>query len=267
MAMTALLGAIFGIGLFLTSMLLSTSDAMIFLSLSSFLMVMGGTIATTFMSYQATDVITAFKAIGWMLHKPKSTREGLNTEIGRLIAWAYLVQKKGLPAIEDEIKRVQPNDPIMRYLLELVAANHKPEELKIMMETAVEADFERRTHAVTVLKTMGAAAPAFGMIGTLVGLVGVLQSMGTAGDDLMELVGTGMALALITTLYGVVFARMMFIPAAVRLESKEEVERFRNHMVVEGLILLSQKRTPRFMQDHLNGFLDPDNQFDIDRNM
>ncbi len=267
MSLTALLGAVFGVGLFLTSVLLSTNDAIIFLSLSSFLMVMGGTIATTFMSYSPRDVTTSFRAIGWMFKKPKSTREGLNTEIGRLIAWAYLVQKKGLPAIEDEIKKVQSEDPIIRYCLELIAANHKPEEMRAMMETAVESEFERKTHPVIVLKSMAGAAPAFGMIGTLVGLVGVLQSMGAAGDNLMEMVGSGMALALITTLYGVVFARILFLPAAVRLESKEEVERFRNHMVVEGLILLAQKRSPRFMQDHLNGFLDPDMQFDIDKQM
>ena len=265
MSMAALLGAIFGVGLFFSSIYLSTDDMLIFLSLSSFLMVAGGTTATSFMSYQHRYVLIAFQAVGWMFKKPKSTREGLNTEIGRLIKWAYLVQQKGLPALENEIKSVQANDPIMRFCMECVAAAHKPEDLRLMMETAVESEFERQMVPVTVLKSMAAASPAFGMIGTLVGLVAVLQSMGAAGDDLMSMVATGMALALITTLYGVVFARLLFIPASSQLQQKLEIERFRNYMVVEGLILLAEKKSPRYMQDRLNSFLDPTIHFDIDR--
>jgi chemotaxis protein MotA len=267
MSMAALLGVIAGIGLFITSILLSNDNVMIFLSLSSFMMVLGGTIATAFMSFQHRYVITSFKAIGWMLKKPKSTREGLNEEIGRLLKWAYLVQQKGLPALENEIKSVQANDPVIKFCMECVAGGHKPEDLRLMMETAVESEFERTTVPVAVLKKMGATSPAFGMIGTLAGLVGVLQGMGSGGDDLMEMVGKGMALALITTLYGVVFAQLMFIPAASTLQQKQEIDRFRNLMVIEGLIMLSEKKSPRYMQDRLNSFLDANIHFNIDKQL
>lgn len=267
MSLAALAGVIIGVGLFLISIFLSTDNVGIYFQLASFLMVIGGTIATSFMSYQTRYVLNAFRAIWWMLKKPKSTREGLNEEIGRLLKWAYLVQQKGLPAIENEIKSVKPNDPIIRYCLECVASGHKPEDLRLMMETAVESEFERTTIAVDVLKNMGATAPAFGMIGTLAGLVGVLQGMGAGGDDLMQNVGNGMALALITTLYGVVFARLMFLPASVTLQQKEEIERFRNLMVAEGLIMLAEKKSPRYMQDRLNSFLDPQIHFNIDKQL
>lgn len=164
-----------------------------------------------------------------------------------------------------EIKSVRSNDPIVRYCLECVATAHKPDELRLMMETAVESEYERATVPVDILKNMAATSPAFGMIGTLVGLVAVLQGMGAAADDMMSVVGNGMALALITTLYGVVFARLVFLPAATRLQQKEEIERFRNLMVIEGLIMLSEKKGPRFMQDRLNSFLDPAIHFDIDK--
>ena len=179
MSITALLGVLFGVGLFIGSIWMNNIDnpenMLIFLSASSFLMVFGGTIATTFMSYQYRYVLIAFKAIGWMVRKPKSTREGLNTEIMRLVKWAYLVQKKGLPGLENEIKSVKSNDPIVRYCLEVVSTAHKAEDLRVMMETAVESEFERKTVPVDVLKKMAATAPAFGMIGTLVGLVAVLH--------------------------------------------------------------------------------------------
>lgn len=267
MSLAALLGVFFGVLLVLSSIFISTDNMLIFADLPSLLMVLGGTIATAFMSFQARYVFLAFKALWWMFEKPKSTREGLNEEIGRLIKWSYLVQQKGLPALENEIKSVKANDPVIKYCLELVATAHKPAELRVMMETAVESEFERRTVPVDVLKNMGASSPSFGMLGTLVGLVGVLQAMGTGGDDMMAVVGKGMALALITTLYGIVFARMMFLPAATQLQQKEEIERFRNLMVIEGLILLAEKKGPRFMQDHLNSFLDPTIMFNIDKQL
>lgn len=268
MSLASLFGVIIGLVLVVTAIFMATANPMIFLNAPSLLMVFGGTAAAAFMSYHAPNVVTAFKAIFWMLKKPKSTREGLNTEIMRLIKWGYIVQQKGLPALESEIRSVKPNDPVIRYCLELVVTAHKPQDLRAMMQTAVEAEYERTTIPVQVLKSMGSNAPAFGMLGTLVGLVAVLGGLATGtGEEMMQVVGSGMALALITTLYGVFFARLVFLPAANKLLEKEETERFRNLMVVEGLIMLAEKRTPRFMQDRLNSFLHPTTHFNIDKQL
>jgi chemotaxis protein MotA len=263
MSLAALLGAFFGVLLFCASIVLSTDNYLSFWDFPSLLMVLGGTIASTYMSYQAKVVNNAFKALRLMFVKPKSTRDSLNTEIMRLVKWSYLVQKKGLPALESEIKSVSSDDPVVKYCLTLVISNHAPEELRSMMETAIESEFERRTEAATVLKAMAGAAPAFGMIGTLVGLIVMMQSMG--GD--LNSIGVGMALALITTLYGVILARMAFMPAAAQLQHKEEIERFRNYMMMEGLIMLAEKKGPRYMQDKLNSFLDSESHFDLDKQL
>jgi chemotaxis protein MotA len=151
--------------------------------------------------------------------------------------------------------------------MELVVTNHSPAELHNMMVTAVESSYEHKTAPVQVLRNMGASAPSFGMIGTLVGLIAILNKLGGGAKDLPGVVGTGMSLALVATLYGVVLARMVFIPAANKLLQKEETERFRNLMVVEGLTMLAEKKSPRFMQDRLNSFLEPQNHFDIDRQL
>jgi chemotaxis protein MotA len=198
-----------------------------------------------------------------MLKKPQASRETLNTEIMRLIKWSYLVQKKGLPGLEDEIKRVQTNEPLIRFCLLLVATNHPPKELRVMMETAIESEFERKTAPVEVLKTMASTSPAFGMIGTLVGLIVMLQNLDFEAG--FSDIGIGLSLALITTLYGVVFARLIYLPAALKLQQKEEIERFRNFMIAEGLVMLSEKKGPRFMQDKLNSYLDPSIHFDMDK--
>lgn len=264
MSLPSLLGVIIGLGLVLTATFIATDNPLIYLNLEAACIVLGGSVAAAFMSYHYPYVVIAFKAIGWMFKKPKSTREGLNTEILRLIKWSYLVQAKGVPGLEDEIKKVNPNDPIVKYCLELIASAHRPEELRQMMTNAVESEFERKTIPVQVLKGMASNGPAFGMIGTLVGLIAVLESMGGGAEGLMQTIGKGMAIALTTTLYGVFFARMVFLPAANKLLQYEEEERFRNLMVVEGLIMLSERKSPRFMQDKLNGFLEPSRHFNID---
>jgi chemotaxis protein MotA len=246
---------------------LATDHPLIYFDLPAALIVLGGSIAAAFMGYHSRDVIIAFKAIGWMVKKPKSTREGLNTEIGRLIKWGYLVQQKGLTSLEDEIKRVPSHDPVIKYCLELTVTNHAPADLRAMMMTAVESEFETRTAPVQVLRNMGGSAPAFGMIGTLVGMVAMLAQLGAGGEDMMRGIGGGMALALVATLYGVVLARMVFLPAANKLLQKEETERFRNLIMLEGLCMLAEKKTPRFMQDRLNSYLEPLHHFDIDRQL
>lgn len=267
MSQASLLGVIFGLALIISATFMSTPHALIYLNLHAVMMVLGGSIAAAFMGYQSRYVIVAFNAIWWMLKKPKSTREGLNTEIMRLIKWSYLVQQKGLPALEKEIRTVPAHDPLIKYCMELAVTNHPPEELQKMMHTAIEAEFERQTIPVQILKSMASNAPAFGMIGTLVGLVAVLDSMGNGATGVAGAIGKGMAIALITTLYGVFFARMVFLPAASKLLQQEETERFRNLMMAEGLTLLAAKRTPRYMQDRLNSYLDPAIHFNIDRQL
>lgn len=254
-----LAGTVFGFILVLGAIAHGTDNYWSFLSPEGFLIVIGGTIANAFMSYQARYVLRAFKAMRSMLKKPRATREGLNAEIMRLIKWAYLVHSKGLVGLEGEIG-TKIKEPLLRYGVELVVTGYKPEVIRTMMNTAVEADFERSTVPVTVLRNMASTAPAFGMVGTLVGMVIMLQNIG--GD--MSNIGVGLSVALLATLYGILFARLFCLPAADKLMQKEEIMRFRNYMMTEGLVLLSEKQSPRYMQDKLNSFLEPNIHFNLD---
>ena len=263
MSIASILGVLMGYGLVILAIFTSTDNTRSFFHLQSILIVGGGTVAGAFMSYQARDVFIAFRAIGWMIKKPNSPREAMQTEIGRLIRWGYLVQAKGLRALEKQVKSLKLSEPLLHYCLELVTSSYQPHDIRRMLETAVDQAYERQTQPVEVLRSMAAAAPAFGMIGTLVGMVIMLQSI---GDDIGNL-GQGLAIALLTTLYGVLLARLVFLPAAVKLEQMEELTRFRNQLVSEGLVMLAEKQSPRYMQDRLNSFLEPARHFDIDTQM
>lgn len=259
MSIATLAGTIFGFLLILGAILHGTSNFTSFLSLEGFLIVIGGSIANAYMSYSSTSVEQAFVAIFHMLQKPKATHEGLNSEIMRLMKWSYLVQARGFIALEDEVGN-KIKEPILRYGMGLVLSGYKPEAVRSMMNTAVESEFERRIIPVTVLRNMASTAPAFGMVGTLVGMVIMLQNI--QGD--MTAIGTGLAVALLATLYGIIMARLVCLPASDKLMQKEEVMRFRNYLMTEGLVMLCEKQTPHFMQDKLNSFLDPQNHFNLD---
>jgi chemotaxis protein MotA len=258
-SLATIAGTIFGFAMVLGAIAHGTDNYWSFLSPEGFLIVIGGTIANAFMSYQARYVFRAFAAMRSMMKKPRATREGLNAEIMRLIKWAYLVHSKGLVGLEGEIG-TKIKEPLLRYGVELVVTGYKPDVIRTMMNTAVEADFERSTVPVTVLRNMASTAPAFGMVGTLVGMVIMLQNIN--GD--MANIGTGLAVALLATLYGIIFARLFCLPAADKLMQKEEIMRFRNYMMTEGLVLLSEKQSPRYMQDKLNSFLEPKIHFNLD---
>jgi len=261
-SLATITGTVFGFALVFGAIAHGTSNWWSFISIEGFLIVIGGSIANAFMSYQAIYVMKAFQGIWFMIKKPVATREGLNAEIMRLIKWAYLVQAKGLAGLEGEVGP-KIKEPLLRYGVDLVITGYQPDVIRKMMNTAVESEFDRTITPVTVLRNMASTAPAFGMVGTLVGMVIMLQNI--QAD--MALVGNGLAVALLATLYGIIFARLVCLPAADKLLQKEEIMRFRNYMMTEGLVLLAERQSPRYMQDKLNSFLEPSIHFNLDEQL
>ncbi len=261
MSIPTIIALLTAFGLFFGSIFMSTDNYVIFLSGSSFVMVAGGTLASTFISYEPRYVMLSLKLIYRMVVSPKVGRNVLKSEVGRIIRWAYTVQKKGIPALEQEAKKAVRGDKFMKFGIDMVVSGYTGQEVREIMTTTIETTFGRNTVQVQILKNMGAAAPAFGMIGPLVGLIIMLDNMG--GDP--SSLGKGLAVALLTTLLGVLFARIIFIPASTKILQREEIVRFRNYLIAEGLALLADKKSPRYIQDRMNSYLDPAIHFNIDK--
>lgn len=261
MSIATIIGFLGGIGLFMWAIVSSTDNYFMFLSIPSFVMVVGGTFASTFISYEARYVILAVKMIGKIFFSPRIGRNLLKSEVGRVIRWGYTVQKSGLAALEAETGKLKNTDKFLTFGIDMVVSGYSGDEVRGILDTTIETTFGRNTVQVGILNTMASASPAFGMIGTLVGLVIMLDSM---GDDPSAL-GPGLAVALLTTLYGVLFAKLVFGPAATKIKQREEIVRFRNYLVAEGLVLLADKKNPRFIQDKMNSYLDPAIHFNIDK--
>jgi chemotaxis protein MotA len=261
MSLTTIFGTLGALGLFLGAIIISTDNYVIFLSGSSFIMVMGGTLASTFISYEPRYVLLSLKLIWRIIFSPKVGRNVLKSEVGRIIKWAYTVQKNGVPALEAEAMKATRGDKFMRFGVEMVVSGYTGEEVREIMTNTIETTYGRNTVQVYILKDMASAAPAFGMIGTLVGLIIMLDNMG--GDP--SSLGKGLAVALLTTLYGVLFARIFFLPTATKVLQREQIVKFRNYLVAEGLALLADKKSPRYIQDKMNSYLDPSIHFNIDK--
>lgn len=261
MSRATIIGLLVGFGLFVLSIVLATDNILIFFSLPSLLLVLGGTLANAFISYQPETVLTAMRDIGRMFGRSPIDRAILQDDTRKVVEWARLVRVEGILSLEDKLHTGEAHDPMLQQGLKLVVDGWKPDDVRDLLQNHLESEYFRRTEQVPILRNMAATAPAFGMVGTLVGLIIMLDSL--SGDT--KALGAGLALALLTTLYGVLLARLIFQPAADKTLQRERFSRFRNYLVLEGFVLLAKGEMPRSVELKLNSYLDPANAVAVPR--
>ena len=254
---STILGIIFGIALFSYAIVSNTDNYTMFLSVPSLMLVLGGTIAATLIAYRTSNV---FGALGQMIITMLRSTAAGTYDINRFVELGQICKKEGIISLPKYLTEREQKDWFLVQAVDLLITGHRPERLKEMLEDAYEADFERRMIYARILHTMGAFSPAFGMVGTLIGLIIMLDNL--QGDP--SLLGKGLALALITTLYGVLLAQLLFKPAAAKVQQKMETERFQRIIASEACVLISTKADTVLMQDRLNSFYDPKNHIRLD---
>lgn len=254
-----IIGIILGFGLFIYSIFASTDNYLMFLNLPGFLMVLGGTLAASMISFRGRTILRAFIEMFKILLPVQINKQTLYAEVKTIIEWGRIVRSKGLFELEKYVADKKIKDPVMKYGLELLLTGYRGDELREMLENVSEAIYEKNMSTAYILRTMGSYSPAFGMVGTLVGLIIMLDNLG--GDS--SKLGKGLAVALLTTLYGVLMSHLIFKPAAEKIQQKEELVKFRNMLLTEGFVLLSESQDSITIQDKLNSFLDPENHFAV----
>src|SRR5216684_231744 len=250
------MGVAFGFLFILGAIALSTHSLLAFFSIEGLVIVGGGVIGVAFMSFDRDDVHKALNAIVTMLKKPTNAPpDNLPQDMIEIISWAYMVKEKGMRRLEASLAiNGGIIDPFVRYGLTMVITGYTPEDVRAMMETAADACYERDCVPVDVLQSMTSHAPAFGMIGTLVGMVAMLCSL----SENVSSVGSSLSVAFLSTLYGVVSARMIYMPAAAKLRQIASRRRFRNQLITEGMVMLVANKSPMYVKDRLNSFLRPE---------
>jgi chemotaxis protein MotA len=247
-------GAIFGVTIVLSPIVFSAHGSLVFFSLAGLLIVVGGVIATAFMSFQTGDVQQALRAIPLMLREPRASRVDLNRDMNVILQWASLIKTSGLKGLRSSFDAKSAKNPFVNYGLNMVLSEYRPEEVRAMMDTAAEATYDRDCVPVDVLRAMTSHAPAFGMVGTLVGMIAMLCDL----NDNLAGIGSTLAVAFLSTLYGVVSARMIYMPAAARLQQEVDGLQRSHTLITEGMVMLASGETPSHIQDRLNGFLRPE---------
>ncbi|NDF11513.1 MAG: flagellar motor protein MotA [Proteobacteria bacterium] len=258
MAFSNFIGIVLGFLVIFLTITMHSANGSAFLSTEGAMLVMGGTFAYALMSFPGRLVLQAMKAIVHMVTKPVHGPETLKDDIQRFVSWGYFIHSKGMKEFERKVAE-KLMDPELRYGADLLVSGYNAEDVRRLMETAAETAFERNTRPTAVLQNMAGSAPAFGMVGTLVGMVVMLANF----ESDMSKVGSGMAIAMIATFYGLVMARLVFMPAANNLNIKQEQVRFRNYLLAEGFALLAEKRTASFVQDALDSYMDPVHHQDL----
>ncbi|MFC1513084.1 MotA/TolQ/ExbB proton channel family protein [Thermodesulfobacteriota bacterium] len=244
MDIATVIGLVSGFSVLAAAILLGGSAAL-FLNIPSILVVVGGTIATAFIRYSMADVINSIKVALNAFTSRLSVPQEVIQEIVNL---ANIARKNGLIVLEQ-----QPiTDAFLKKAIMYCVDGHEAEFIQEVLEKEVELTVERHEVGQGVFKGMGDAAPAFGMIGTLVGLVQMLANMSDAAS-----IGPAMAVALLTTLYGAILANVLFLPLADKLALRSSEEERNRRLIVEGVLGILKGLNPRVMEEFLETFLPP----------
>lgn len=223
-------------------------DFMTFVNVPSMLIVVGGAMAATVLRFTLTDVVIALRTgISAALGQTKSTPRVLVQEIAEL---AQKARKEGLIALDG----VPVSDDFLKKGIQLCVDGLSFEFIKDALSRDRDLYIERHEEGEKIFRAIGDAAPAFGMIGTLVGLVQMLSNM----ED-PQTIGPAMAVALLTTLYGAMISNLVALPIADKLASKAQIEYVLRTLVIEGTLHIHAKTNPDIMIEFLSAYL-PENQ-------
>ena len=222
-------------------------DIMGFVNTPSIIMVIGGTIMALLANFPLPKVIGMIAILKKTIFAASADPQEY---IKRIVKYAEQARKEGMLALEEHAE-TEEND-FLRKGLRLAVDGNDPAVLQQILETDIEQQGTRHLEGKKILEAGGTFAPAFGMIGTLVGLVNMLATL----ED-PSTIGAGMAVALLTTLYGAIMSNAFFLPLAGKLEARSREEGLIREMIIEGVMAIQSGDSPRIVEEKLKSFLMP----------
>jgi chemotaxis protein MotA len=218
-----------------------------FINIPALMITAGGTVAATLINYPLGDVVRVVKVTkNAFLNKMPTPQNTIRT----LVTFAEKARREGLLALEKDLAQV--DDPFLKGGLELAIDGLDPDLVTSMLRMELTFLTERHRRGQGMFKAMGKFSPAFGMLGTLIGLIQMLRSI----ED-PSAIGPGMAVALITTFYGTLIANLICNPLAGKLENISENEVMIKELVIEGIRSIQSGDSPRVVDRKLKSFLAP----------
>ncbi|MBW1711691.1 MAG: motility protein A [Deltaproteobacteria bacterium] len=247
MDLATILGIVSAFSLVLLSIMMG-SGLGAFINAPSLMIVVGGTMGATMVNFPLSDVIGVIKVGMKVLFAKDASPPGLITNF---VEFATKARREGILALESSISDV--NDEFLRKGLQLTVDGLEPQAIEEILQTEIDYVEARHKLGADIFQTMGTFAPALGMIGTLIGLVQMLQSM----DDPSS-IGPAMAVALLTTFYGAMMANILFLPMAGKLRKRSQEEVMVKEMALNGILSIARGDNPRILEQRLHSFVPPD---------
>lgn len=213
----------------------------------SIIITFGGSLSGVLASYKLKDFINGFKSIK-LIFSEKVINPA--ESIRNIIDLANVARKEGLLALEEAANNIE--DPFLKKGVMLVVDGTDPELVRGILETDLNNVEARHQNVISVWEKWAELGPAWGMIGTLIGLVDMLRNLEDASA-----IGPAMAVALLTTLYGSLIANWLCNPVAAKLKANHEQEMMIKDITVEGLLSIQAGENPRIIEEKLKSFLAP----------
>jgi chemotaxis protein MotA len=212
------------------------------------MIVLGGTLGATLISYPLKDVARVF----WVFFIVFKREEPRLDQYLRLIVSFATRARSGVLNLEAELPGIQ--NPFLQDGIKMLVDGYSSEEIREMLESRTHYRQVREFSEAQIFRTMAMFAPAFGMVGTLIGLIAMLLNM---SPEFFDRLGPNMAIALVTTFYGLILANIIFRPIAQKLERKTEEAVLLNNMVTDSVIMIQKQWHPRKVEDYLNAYIPP----------
>jgi len=248
MDLGTIIGLAIGPVMIIMGILVGGAPLLIYVNIPSIFITIGGSLAAVLISNPLARVLGIMRYFGHTLRVPNWEEERI---IARLVAFSEKARREGLLALEDDLEEVE--DEFLRKGIQLVVDGTDPEIIKNVLNTELNKIQERHSIGIKVFADWGKLAPAWGMIGTLIGLIAMLGNI----ED-KSAIGTGMSTALLTTLYGAVMANLVFIPTANKLQDRDDGETLVKEIMIEGILSIQSGDNPRILEEKLLSFLPPD---------
>jgi len=219
-----------------------------FLNIPSLFVVLGGVLTGLFVMYPTGTVLTAVATLRHVFSHFNSKSDLVEKQIETILQYRadYAADKNGF----FQRFKGKTSDPTTRYMFDLVSTNYSTREMRDMADMYLDKRLTMEIQKADVLTMMSATSPAFGMFGTILGLVVMLGNL----DD-PSAVGPGLAVALLTTLYGVAFANLIFAPMAKKIRHNMSIVETREQDTIEGVILIKEGKSELMIKDQLFSLL------------
>ena len=218
-----------------------------FIDLSSVYITIGGSISCMMASYELKEFLSNLKSFALIFKSPKVNTQEI---IQKIIDLSNVARKEGLLSLEEAAGDL--DDEFLKKGILLIVDGTDPELVRAIMETELASVEGRHNKVVSFYERFAAMGPAWGMIGTLIGLVNMLYNM----EDSSK-IGPSMAVALLTTLYGSMIANWLCLPASFKMKNFNAEEMMVKDIMIEGLLSIQAGENPRVIEEKLKSFLSP----------